>query len=346
MDDPIFYGNVPQEYSVENEVKLNSKITNHNKNKEDLATKLKLCIRKNKVDLANICAIELLTSGGYTILWDTLYEILIENFMVLLVPKLLDIILDEYQLTNNIKTKQVHSQKDLHNNQEIRNHIAYVVTLLCLCPKNYYDIKCKTNLETEWKNIKEADLIELDANAKKYMTKYTAKRSYDKVILTDISKFLYCIKNKPITCIQNISTMIQRDIQIPTKIKDNIFLKHIPKSMEKDLSWILWFIIDDMKQKEVKATDEHLTNLNNLIRGLQTLYIIMYRRKKYTYATLTIITAIMAIKYHENIIWDAQVPVQSPIMLKLIATINILYKNIYKDKKFLKNAFTEIDKLT
>lgn len=140
--------------------------------------------------------------------------------------------------------------------------------------------------------------------------------------------------------------MIQRDIQIPTKIKDNIFLKHIPKSMENNISWILWFIIDDIKQKEVKATDEHLSNLNNLIRGLQTLYIIMYRRKKYTYATLTIITAIMAIKYHENIIWDAQVPVQSPIMLKLIATINILYNNIYKDKKFIKTAFTEIDKLT
>jgi hypothetical protein len=59
----------------------------------------------------------------------------------------------------------------------------------------------------------------------------------------------------------------------------------------------------------------------------------MYRRKKYDYDVIVLITAIIAIKYHKDIV------------LKIIATINILYKNIYKDKKFIKGVFTEIDKL-
>lgn len=333
--DPTFYGDVPQEYSVNNKgVKTNSK------NKEELAKNLKKAIERSKVDLANICAIELLTSGvgGYNILWDTLFEVLIENFMVLLVPKLLDVVLDEYHLTNGIKARHGHNQ-EMYNNQEMRNHIAYVVTLLSLCPKNHYNIKCKQH--SEWKNIKEADKQELRSSAKKYMSKYTAKRSYDSTIIDDIAKFLYYVKAKPILCTEIISSMIKKTAQIPIKANNsNEFIKHIPKSMSRNLSWILWFIIDDLKKGQGKSS----TELNNLIRGLQTLYVIMYKRKKYDYATLTIITAIMAIKYQNDIMWDAEVPLQSPILLRLVTTINILYKNVCGNKRFAKSALAELDK--
>lgn len=281
--------------------------TLHKYPKEKILDSLKSYIQNGAVDNANLLTTEVICSGGYLQFWDLVIEVIAENLILILTPKLANWILEEYRNLNSLRSK-VHSE--LPNNQEARNHIAQIVTVLCLVPKNKLTMPV-TDVKVTLDDQKSKYLAE-----EYYLLSSPSGSQNDLVKLKNILyHFIYHMeKSQAKYCLYWINQII---LLKNVKIRPFSTFKS-PKSISENPIWIIWNYIF------IRISED----LKEFLEQIITLFTIALSRKNYDVATFFAFSGILIIKYQKQIKWDGKIPIQNPICIRTVGKINFIYQHL------------------
>lgn len=327
---------IPDEYYINDFRKAADfkKVTFSGYQKTDVLSALQKSILDNKVEEACHWAGEMLVSGHLMECWDRLILIHSKNINVAN-PNLPFYLWSRFvQAIQIIQDEKYHGEKSLNlrNNQECRNHLTDIVTIMTLSPKNkiknvpkvtnedfrldYFEGKLEAkNINLLEKIIKHNDPSEINIVVNELSFQMTARTG-------NLDKALYWLN----WILEWEKLNIKKSDGFNCAIRVR---KYIKPQYHHDIIWMIWDVI--FQEASIRSNDE----LNKQLIGLFKLFKYNFtspgKRKK----TPLIIHAIDLLAYQDKIQWKASIigMIGIKTLIQANANTNILYLEFKKKSK-------------
>jgi hypothetical protein len=307
--------------------------------KSDVLNALQKSIIDNKVEEACHWCAEMLISGHVFECWDRL---------IMINAKLINAAnpnFPYYLWSRFVQQIQIFQEEryqgdkvlQLRNNQECRNHLSDIVTVMTLSPKNklkslpkittedfrldFFETKLEAKSINLLENIiKPNDPSEIGIVANEFAFHLTSRTG-------NLDKALYWL------------TWILEWEKINIKKGDSFNCaarnrKHIKPQYYHDVIWLVWDVIF---QEASHRNDEHL---NKQLIGIFKLFKYNFTSPSKKKKSPLIIHGLYLLSYQSKIHWGAMVCVKNKIHIQAIANVNVLYleyrnksKNNYQQKE-------------
>jgi hypothetical protein len=129
---------VPEQFIMDSG-KVSRTISAHELKQTDVVAELVSAVKKGDIKLACVYSCEMIVSGWYNMYKSVVIDYIIKYFNVHALPDFLQYVLDKFKYLDSIKAKHKIRIIDIHQNQEIRNFVCFLVTMLCIIPR--YQLK-------------------------------------------------------------------------------------------------------------------------------------------------------------------------------------------------------------
>ena len=345
------YELVPKEFRVHTSSMANNTGNWNNKDsREKLINDIKTHIFNGNIDTSMNLVIKLICNNGYLPFWDTIFDIISENLMVVLNPTLSGWILTKYTILNSLRNKY-HSQ--LYNVQEARNNIAQIVSVICLCEKNKVsipnapfmniNININININTNTNiNIRDPDSLNInnkdthDLHTKKhtkedkstvlaqeyYMLSQAHGSVEDKNTFFDaLSHFIYHVMKDEtkhtLYWIYKILGLINLEINTPSFFQKTNTFKYKDKISRHPI-WMIWNfilirVIDPMGIK---------VKINEIFDHLIFIFSLVVSRKNHEAGAIIIFSSLLLLKYQNQVKWDSKLPIGHHKVIRTVSNVN------------------------
>ena len=306
--------NVFKDFQINLKKKSTTKTIN-NYQKKDVMQALFDSINTGLIVHSNYWGAELFASGFYLSLWDCFFKFYFK-YIHCLNPLLIDYINQKYLLLNQIKKMYSGNLKNLCNNQELRNHIAEIMTIFCLSQKKEIKLPLSVNdLEITDRMIQKTDLI-IQIVVPYLSTQSFVYAQYRSFI---ISYYLGDLDN----CLYYIDWFVKEN-----EHTINPFVEFkIPSAISRKSMWLIWKFLFLQYQKSSK-TEKNCQQILQLLEMLISIYIIVYKRKDFETCSYILFFVTNLFKQPHNMNWDQSIDITSPELIKQCAEINNIYKNL------------------
>lgn len=322
---------IPTKYIIIDQKKPNdyNKITISEYLKKNVVDTLEKSINLNKLEDACIWAVELHASGQFDKIWDKLILIMSKDINTSN-PHLPEYFYKIYQ-----KYKKVYESFkkqyiiETRNNQEIRNAIMDIITILTLSKKN------NTLNNSVFPRVGKSDMnpIQIKKNIKTsdmYLINNFINGNEPSEICIALNEISYHIRNwNPVV---NIFFWIKWLLFIEKEkgknniafVCDEIDISDVEKKYHTDWVWILWKIL--LNESKFRKS----SNLTNQIISLYKIFKINYKKSTKDRKMFIIYNAVLY--YNTQINWSIPVihPDQYHLKIKTCCNNNYLYKKIKK----------------
>ncbi len=327
---------IPDEYYINDFRKLSDfkKITYSGYQKSDVLSALQKSIMDNKIEESCHWAGEMLISGHLMECWDRI--ILINSKLINHSnPNLPFYLWSRFvQSVQIIQDEKYHGEKilNLRNNQECRNHLTDIVTILTLSPKN--KMKSLPKITNEDFRL---DYFEEKLEAKKiYLLEKIIKHNDPSEINIVMNEFAFQITartgnlEKALYWLNWILEWEKMNIKKADGFNCAIRVrKYIKPQYHHDIVWMIWDVI--FQEATIRDNEE----LNKQLIGLFKLFKYNFtspgKRKK----TPLLVHALSLINYEDKIQWKASIISMSNviILVQANANTNMLYLEFKKKAK-------------
>lgn len=323
--------NVPSQYQI-NTIKKSTMKTLNCYQKKDVILALFDCLNKKLIVDANFWAAELFASGFYLTLWDTIFKFYFQSIHIIN-PNFIDYLNQKYLLFCRIKKLYGGNLKNLPNNQELRNHFAEMITLLCLSKTTPVSIPTSvSNCEEDIGMIQKTEQI-IEIIAPYVSTSSTLHKQFQSFIIN-----YYCDNLN--NCLYLIHWFLQ-DNQHTINPFDEF---KVPSSIAQKSLWLLWkFLL--LQSQTSKETTENPIDTIELFELLIQIFLLIYKRKDIETCVFILFFIILMIRHPYRLDWSQTLDVTNHQLIKNCIEINHIYKNLQIfHEKLAKSAVTEIDK--
>ena len=318
---------IPKEYQINDKRSIDffKKISFSNYEKKEILIELKKNIIDYRLEAAIYWSTELLISGYINELLDLLIKIICLNINKSS-PKL-PILLNERltKIDNILASYNLKKDLEYRNNQQLRNTVCELVSILTISNKNktitfskikevYFDINVL-------KNRLQAKNLELLNNV--------MKEDDPSELQLSLNEMAYCLNNNS-SCdliffwLSWILTWEKKQIK-----KNGSFIcanRHVLKSNEynTDVIWLIWDIIVNETNKRVNLNLR--ISINSLFELFKKNYKPSNKSKKIDYLLYSIILLVDTKDYN--------IPINhlDPLIIQVCSNINIMYKNAKKNE--------------
>lgn len=321
--------NVPIDYQI-NIIKKSTIRTLNNYQKSEVMEALLDCLKKGLIIDANYWAAELFASGFYLHLWDCLFKFYFQQIN-LMNPNFIDYLNQKYLLLSQIKKLYVNNTKNLCNNQELRNHLAEIVTLLCSAEKIDKIIPLTTNNSQidEQMNAKTNKIIQIIAP-------YLSPQS---LLYEQYRLFIINYYSDVENCLYYIHWFIKDNEHTINTFEEF----KVPVTMAQKSMWLIWkFILiqyKNIKNRKINynLTDLRIEQITDLLELLVNLYIMIYKRKDYETCSYLLLFIVNISKCPDEINWSAIIDITDPAVIRQCAEINKVYSHLQLSSKKIKD---------
>lgn len=311
--------NVPQEWLIVIHKKSTTKTLN-NYEKNAVIDALYDCLNKGLATDANYWAGELFASGFYLQLWDALFAFYFQSIHYLNV-NVIAYLNEKYELFNQIKKSYTGNLKNLCNNQELRNHLAELITILCMCKKQKLIIN--PNL-----SVYEID-IEMVIKTDKVIYLIAPYLSSESLVYQQFRSFIINYYYDDVdNCMYYIDWFIKDNEYAITPFNDF----SLPAGINSKSIWLVWkFIL--LQHKTLKNTmnnEDEYKQMIDLVELLIHLFLIIFKRKDLNTCVYMLTMMIFIVKCPSAVNWSKMINSNSHHVIKQCANINFIYNNLQK----------------
>jgi hypothetical protein len=325
---------IPDEYYI-NDFRKSAdfkKVTFSGYQKTDVLSALQKSILDNKVEEACHWAGEMLVSGHLMECWDRLILINSKNINVAN-PNLPFYLWSRFvQAIQIVQGEKYLGEKvlNLRNNQECRNHLTDIVTLMTLSPKN--KLKTLPKITTEDFRI---DYFEEKLEAKHiYLLEKIIIHNDPSEINVVMNEFAFQITNRTgnlekalywlnwILEWEKLNIKKAEGFNCATRVR-----KYIKPQYHHDIVWMIWDVI--FQEATIRNNDFLNKQLIALFKLFKYNFTSPGKRKK----SPLIVHAINLLAYEDKIKWEAQITNQSRLFIQANANNNLLYLEFIKKSK-------------
>lgn len=296
--------NVPTEYQIQ--IETNKPI---GRPKDVVIQDLINSLNANQIPKSCYFSAELVASNNYLALLDTIIRYYFQ-FIHCFNPNLIDYISQKMLLIDQIKKLYSGNLKNLCNNQEVRNHVCEMVSILCMVQKHEIVIPDQVQKITF-----HAPLV---TGVNRVLSSFTGYLSKKSVIYQKLSLFAINYYHKRFdNCFCYVMWFVtdnEHTIQPFTEFK-------VSKTISRKSMWLIWKFLIIQYQK---ISEETQTLLETLI----DLYVRVYRRKDYETCSRLICFVILLTATPNVIKWSTPVNLTHPMVIKQCAEINLVYAYI------------------
>jgi len=295
--------------------------------KADVIHALEVAIMKDDLETACRWAVEMHASGQMDLLWDTIFTVACKLINIMN-PNMYLLIWNRYQKYKHLSEwVQKKYQYELRNNQEMRNIVAEIISIITLSKKNKLLMHPPPIYDSDFHHqiIKEhcvsEDFTEIE--------RFTSEEEDDKEVILAANEILNVLRFNMNTSaiywyhwLDKLTILKRKENggQMKCKVRK---INQIKESYWTDWVWILWNILLE-QSKLIPSIEKHVR--------------ILYNYYKHNFSTTTrrhkhviVSTAILFIKYEINgqLAWDTQVIRNYATYLQAIGNINLIYKALY-----------------
>jgi hypothetical protein len=275
--------------------------------KSELIDKLKSAILAEDINVSNKIASDMIISYYFRELWDIFFEIWIEYIHLKHIGMLMWL-LKNHNVFNNLKTKDNNA---IINNQEIRNMIAQIVTILCIQPKLKIEIYMNSNAKS----------AELSANSKELATYYYKSSLSELSIIHDEDSMRVILSLAQFIEFYNNNSLKNSYYWINELLLSKKILKpykgfRISKKISSKPIILIWSIMYTIAEK--KSIDTIIMN------DLRQLFMHFLLQSNLTYSLLYTYIMVSYVKHHQIIKFNP-VDILDRRVLKAVLCINFCY---------------------
>ena len=300
--------NVPPEFQINLTKKSTTKTLNNYLKKEVINT-LEDCLNKGLIIDTNYWAAELFSSGFYLPLWDCLFRFYFRSIHYHN-PHMIDYINQKYALLCQIKKMYSGNLNNLCNNQELRNHLAEVVTSMCLSKKDLLSIPSSVN-----ENVLDEVFYE---KISKIISIIAPTLSNQSILHKQFVLLISTYYNDFDSCLYYLDWFVRDNDHIIGAFDEF----NVPASLTHKSMWLVWkFIL--LQFRNTKVSDHEL-----LLETLINLYIAVYRRKDYETCTYILMLVLTLVRHPQKLEWSQALNLGDPKMIKQCVEINMVYQNL------------------
>ena len=325
---------IPDEYFINDYRKLSDfkKVTYGGYQKTDVLSALQKSIMDNKIEESCHWAGEMLVSGHLFECWERL--ILINSkFINISNPNLPFYLWSRFvQLIQILQEERYHGEKilTLRNNQECRNHLTDIVTIMSLSSKN--KIKSLPKITTQDFRL---DFFEGKLEAKHILLlEKVIKHNDPSEINVVMNEFAFQLTqrtgnlDKALYWLNWILEWEKLNIKKADGFSCAIRVrKYIKPQYHHDIVWLIWDVI--LQEATIRSNE----NMNKQLVGLFKIFKYNFtspgKRKK----THLITHAIYLLAYEDKIKWQTSIILQGMVWVQANANTNILYLDFKKKAK-------------
>lgn len=273
--------------------------------KDQIGDKLKSAILEEDFKLANSLAAEMVISMYYHEMWDVIFSVWIEHIHLKHIG-MLSWLLKNYHRFNHLKTK--YGSMNLKNQQEIRNLIAQIVTVLCVQSKLKIEVKVGPRS------------AELSANSKELaMYYYNGSKingvATDEDVIMALAQFIEFYNQN---ALKNAHHWINELLNSEHRLKPCKGFR-VGKKVSYLPIWLIWSIMYNIAEK--KGIDTIVLN------DLRQLFMYFITAKNKEYSLLYTYIMVSYVK-HSQKITNVPVDTLNRHVLKAVICINHLYQSL------------------
>jgi len=317
--------NVPTDYQI-NVIKKSTTKTINNYQKKEVIEALYDSMKKGLIIDANYWAAELFSSGFYLPLWDSIFRFYFQ-YVNYVNPNFIDYLNQKYLLLCQAKKLYSGNLKNLCNNQELRNHLAEIITLFCLSEKTELIIPSSLN------EISIND--EMSQKTNQIIQIIAPYLSQQSLIHQQFHSFIVNYYGNDLdNCIHYINWFVKDN-----EYTINSFSEFkVPTTISQKSMWLIWkFLL--LQYKTIKNAHMNLEQITELLDLLMHLYIMIYKRKDNDSCSYILSFILLMTKHPDQIDWSQSLDITDSRLIKQCAEINLIYRN-------LQNAHTKITETT
>lgn len=311
--------NVPPDFQINHQKRSTKKLITGEDLNQALES-LNQSIINQLLDEANFWSANLLISGYRDQLWKYLILFYFKHINCIN-PLLLDYLYQQYLLYTQIKKLYVRNLKNLPNNQELRNHLSELVSLLALTSKLSEEII----IPTEVQNVKiDRDIIRKSHHLTCLLLKNISPQS---VLYQQFYGFVVNYhSNHLINCFYYLNWFINdNDYMYETEIECKIPSYLTGHSILLVLKFLLLQIKTQIKNNPQIS---HLVDINTNISNVLSFYFMAYKQKLLEHCFYIMTYLILLSKNLTLQTFNNHLDLQNPSIIQQILTINYLYQEL------------------
>ena len=308
--------------------------------KSKVASAMEKCIAEEKLEAANYWAFQLLLSGLSMNLWNKLLNITIKQVNIA------NPTLPIFLLNRTKKWEQICQQKDyqkkhvlnIRNNQEIRNMLIELVSILTLSRKRKMETIPKIKPEDYSLDIFKKKLEAISTED----INYVLKENDPSEIRIAANEFMFQLKKKNINkSLYWLGWMLEWEKINIRKYKiykvSNRYKEGIDHKFSHNLIWLIWDIIDFVKKGDYSLD----FNAHKQLNALWELYAMNFNMGSRTRKLIFILWTIKILT--SRIDWNLPLIEREALFFHAVSNVNLMVqkikpdevnKGIYKDQKF------------
>jgi hypothetical protein len=295
------------EYQVVCERRSTTK-TLHGINKSVALERLTQCLIERKLTEANNWAIEIFISGLYVPLWDCIFQFYFKHINYQL-PNLLDHLYQKLILFNTVKKQYGTRAKNISNNQELRNHLAETISLLCVVPHTQIVIPEQLN-QFKIDEVFRERIDQIMSLSVPYLHPTApVTLQYRQFI---ISYYADDLDN----CIHIIDWFV---CDTDNNVKPFEEFK-VPGNLATRSMWLIWKFL--ISQTTIKSTFMPVVDI------LSSVYLDLYKRQQYETCSCMLSFLLVLAKYPDRMKWTPVADMISDQVIYMCAVVNLLYQDL------------------
>jgi hypothetical protein len=277
-------------------------------------------IQQGLIREANLLSIELLSSGCHVQLWDILISVYFK-YVNCHDPRMVNYVNQKYLLYCEVKKTYTGNLKNLCNNQELRNHLAEMITVLCLSQKD------EIIVPTELIECRVDDVI-LDKSMK-FVNIFARNISKNSLLYQNLSGFIVNYFNNSIkNCVFYLDWFV-KDIEYTVETELDFKIPVI--LAKKSVLLIFKFLVLQIKaQIKIINKTSNIDEITEILDTVISFYIMLYKKKDYdtcTYIGIYMLLFSRCIEGFDNL---HSVDTTNPVVIKQCAEINLLYRQLHQ----------------
>lgn len=298
--------------------KLSTKKTVNDHDKQTAFDQLAETMRQGMIKEANYWGAVLLSSGYHVQLWDTLL-LFYFKYINCLDPRMINYLNQQYLLYCEIKKTYTGHLKNLCNNQELRNHLAELITLLCISHKQNTTIPDQLSDDA-------IDQIILDKSTK-FINIFAKNISKQSLLHQNLSGFVINYYNNSIdNCIYYLDWFV-RDVEYV--VETDIEFKIPPILINKSILLMVKFLILQIKaQIRINKKNINVEQVTEMLDTSISFYIMLYKKKNYDACVHIAIYILLFSRCIDKINQLPSIDAIQSSVIKQCAEINLVYQQM------------------
>jgi len=310
--------NVPPAYQINPNCAHTTKTTINRYQRSFATQSLIDCILAESIQDANCWGAELLASGFHAILWETLIALYFKSINYSH-PMLIDYLHQQYLLYNEVKKSYTGNLKKLCNNQELRNHLAETIGLLCMAEKNEFKIPVKPIRYDIDESVQE--------KANKFVSIFIKNISVTSVLYHQFSQLVLNYYND---CLDNCLHFLN------WFVKDNDYAVDVTVDFKtpallnrKSILLIYKFLILQIKtQIKMNNMSDKTEVITDLLDTVISYYILFYKKQDYETCTYIVLYILILSRCLETFDQIESINTSEQQLVRQTLMINVLYQKI------------------